>query len=217
MTLDPRGKQLPRFLATLSRHITVEQAAISEEAESLMQNIEHIKNIVAMQQNYAQVTGVIEVVNLADLVEDALRLDSGSLQRQNVQLVRNFEPDLPEIAVDKHKVLQILVNLIRNAKRACGESDKVEKILTVGLGNGGDSLKISIADNGIGIPAENLTRIFNHGFTTMRGGHGFGLHSGALAAQEMNGSLTVASEGSGKGAIFTLELPSNRGNNSQKA
>jgi signal transduction histidine kinase len=64
-----------------------------------------------------------------------------------------------------------------------------------------------VADNGIGIPAENLTRIFNHGFTTRKNGHGFGLHSGALAAKEMGGALAVHSDGPGCGATFTLELP----------
>jgi signal transduction histidine kinase len=99
------------------------------------------------------------------------------------------------------------VNLIRNGKRACDESGREEKILSVALRNGGDHLKISITDNGIGIPPENLTRIFNHGFTTMRGGHGFGLHSGALAAKEMGGTLSANSDGPGKGATFTIELP----------
>jgi PAS domain S-box-containing protein len=204
---DPRGKHLPAFLAALSKQIAVEKSLILKEAEALKQHIEHIKNIVAMQQSYAKVAGVTELVNVVDLVEYALRLNQGSLERHKVQLVRNFDSNLPEITVDKHKVLQILVNLIRNAKRACGESGRQEKILSVTLSNGGDRLKISISDNGIGIPPENLTRIFNHGFTTMRGGHGFGLHSGALAAKEMEGALTVYSDGLGKGATFTLELP----------
>jgi signal transduction histidine kinase len=64
-----------------------------------------------------------------------------------------------------------------------------------------------VRDNGVGIAPENLTRIFGHGFTTKKDGHGFGLHSGALAAKEMNGSLTVHSDGVGQGAAFTLELP----------
>ena len=64
-----------------------------------------------------------------------------------------------------------------------------------------------MSDNGIGIPKENLTRIFEHGFTTKKTGHGFGLHSTALAANELNGSITAHSEGSGKGAVFTVELP----------
>jgi signal transduction histidine kinase len=52
-----------------------------------------------------------------------------------------------------------------------------------------------------------LNRIFNHGFTTRQKGHGFGLHSGALAAREMGGTLTARSDGPGAGAMFTLELP----------
>jgi signal transduction histidine kinase len=66
---------------------------------------------------------------------------------------------------------------------------------------------IRVEDNGIGIPPENLTRIFSHGFTTRPDGHGFGLHIGAINAREMGGSLSVASEGTGRGATFTLILP----------
>jgi signal transduction histidine kinase len=110
--------------------------------------------------------------------------------------------------VDKHKVLQILVNLIRNAKYALddrGHSDK-QMVLRIGL-NGNQTVKISVIDNGIGIPAAHLTRIFEHGFTTRKEGHGFGLHNGALAAKEMGGLLIAHSDGPGKGARFTLELP----------
>ena len=109
--------------------------------------------------------------------------------------------------VEKHKILQILVNLVRNAKHACDDSGRADRRLTVRMVNGDGSVKISVLDNGIGIPSENLTRIFNYGFTTFKGGHGFGLHSSALAAKEMGGSLTVRSGGLGEGADFTLELP----------
>jgi signal transduction histidine kinase len=64
-----------------------------------------------------------------------------------------------------------------------------------------------VIDNGEGIAAENLTRIFAHGFTTKKDGHGFGLHSCVLAAREMGGSLLAASDGPGRGAAFTLVLP----------
>jgi signal transduction histidine kinase len=162
--------------------------------------------IVTMQQSYAKISGLTEVVNVADLVEDSLRMNEGALQRHKVRLVREYL-DVPPITVEKHKVLQILVNLIRNAKHACQDSDRVDPQLTVRVANGEGRIKISVADNGVGIPPENLTRIFNHGFTTRKNGHGFGLHSGALAAKEMGGSLAVQSDGPGKGATFTLELP----------
>ena len=57
------------------------------------------------------------------------------------------------------------------------------------------------------IPAASLGRIFTLGFTTRKDGHGFGLHSAALAAAEMGGSLVAESDGLGQGATFTLELP----------
>src|SRR5206468_3937091 len=123
-----------------------------------------------------------------------------------VQAVREFK-DVPDVTVDKQKVLQILVNLIRNAKHACDETGRPDKRLTLGIANGNGRIKISVRDNGVGIPPENLTRIFNHGFTTRKDGHGFGLHSSALAAKEMGGSLSVHSEGQGRGATFILELP----------
>ncbi len=75
---------------------------------------------------------------------------------------------------------------------------------------GEDRVCFEVIDNGVGISAENLTRIFNHGFTTKKDGHGFGLHSGALAAKEMGGALTAHSDGEGKGARFALELPMRR-------
>jgi len=68
-------------------------------------------------------------------------------------------------------------------------------------------VRFIVEDNGVGIPAGNLIRIFQHGFTTRKDGHGFGLHSAANAAREMKGALTVHSDGPGRGATFTLELP----------
>jgi signal transduction histidine kinase len=103
----------------------------------------------------------------------------------------------------------VLVNLIRNAKHACQDSERADKRLTVRVANGESRIKISVMDNGVGISPENLTRIFSHGFTTRKDGHGFGLHSGALAAKEMGGDLRANSDGVGKGATFTLELPVN--------
>ncbi len=206
LTQDPGGRQVPVHLARLSEHLAAEQVKIVGELESLRHNIEHIKDIVAMQQNYAMVGGVKEVTDLATLVEDSLRLNGDAFRRHGVAVVREFEA-VPALKVEKHKILQILVNLVRNAKYACDESGRADRRLTVRLANGEGRVKISVLDNGIGIPPENLTRIFNYGFTTRNHGHGFGLHSSALAAKEMGGSLTVQSGGPGQGATFTLELP----------
>jgi PAS domain S-box-containing protein len=206
ITNDPKGKQLPEYLAKLAEHLTQEQQAMFKEVGSLMNNVVHIKEIVAMQQGYAKAAGIIESLKASDLVEDAIRMNSGAVDRHKIKIVREFY-ETPLINTDKHKVLQILVNLIRNSKYACDDSGRDDKQITLQVRNGDGRVKISIIDNGVGIPPENLTRIFNHGFTTRKEGHGFGLHSGAIAAKELGGTLTARSEGIGHGATFTLELP----------
>lgn len=206
ITNDSKGKQLPGYLAQLAEHLAKERTTALEDLDRLRKNIEHVKDIVAMQQNYAKASGVLESLPIVDLVEDAIRMYIGSLERQGIKVLREYA-EAPQILVDKHKVLQVLVNLISNAKHACDDSGKPDKQITLRVANGDGRIKISVIDNGVGIPAENITRIFNHGFTTRKDGHGFGLHSGALAAKEMGGSLAVTSEGPERGANFTLELP----------
>jgi signal transduction histidine kinase len=202
---DPRGKHLPVHLGHLADHLKTEQAAIVKELDSLRKNIGHIRDIVAMQQSYAKVAGVQEIVGVVDLLEDSLRMNTGALARHGVEVVRDFEGE-PQVNIDKHKVLQILVNLVRNSKYACSESGLPDRRMTLSVRSANGRARIVVADNGVGIAPENLTRIFNHGFTTRPAGHGFGLHSGALAAAELGGSLSAHSEGPGRGATFTLEL-----------
>jgi PAS domain S-box-containing protein len=160
---DPRGRQLPGFLAQLADHLTTQQTTVSSELGHLQRNIEHIKQIVAMQQSYARTSGSAEPVRITDLVEDTLRMNAESLIHHDLRVVRDFA-EVPPVTV-------------------------------------------AVADNGIGISPENLGSIFKHGFTTKKDGHGFGLHSGAVAAQELGGNLRVESPGAGQGATFTLELP----------
>ncbi len=204
---DPKGRLLPGYLADLSQHLDGERRTARDELELLTKNIEHIKDIVAMQQTYARVSGVVELLPLHELVEDALRLNVDSLVRHGVTVVRAYAA-VPPAAVDKHKVLQILINIIRNATLAMDEGGADAKRLAICIApDGADRVVIRITDSGAGIPAENLTRIFSHGFTTRKNGHGFGLHSAALAAQQMGGRLLAQSPGPGLGATFVFELP----------
>ena len=207
LTADEKGRRLPQYLETLAQHLAREQELVLAEIKGLADNMEHIKGIVAMQQTYAKVAGVSEIVRPAELVEEAMRVQRDAYERHSVRLTHEFA-ELPPIAVDRHKVVQILVNLLQNAGRACEQNEPAPRNVVVRISQAGRAtVRIQVADNGIGIPAGNLTRIFSHEFTTRRNGHGFGLHSSALAAKELGGSLTVFSEGPGKGATFTLELP----------
>jgi len=203
---DAKGKHLPPYLVQLCEHLQTEQHLAVKELDTLRSNIDHIKQIVSMQQSFAKVSGVKELVNVIDLLEDTLRMNSGALQRHGVTIIRQFD-SVPLINTEKHKILQILVNLVRNAKYACSESGRGDKCMTLCVTSNDTHIQIAAIDNGIGIAPENLTRIFSHGFTTRKDGHGFGLHSGALTARELGGSLQAHSAGVGHGATFILELP----------
>ncbi len=206
LTKDPQGQRLPPYLQKLSGFLVEENAGMRTELEHLGRNIEHIKEIVAMQQSYARVTGVLEDVPPERLIEDALQINTESFGRHGIEVVRSLDPS-PVVRVDKHKVLQILINLIRNAKHAVEDSRRPDPRIGVALSRVNGHVEIRITDNGVGIAPENMAKVFRHGFTTKKNGHGFGLHSGALAAKEMGGALSASSEGTGRGATFTLELP----------
>ena len=206
LTEDEKGRRLPEFLGKFAERLGREQKELLGEVRELAEHVDHIKKIITMQQAHAQVAGVSEIVRPRDLVEDALRLLRKAYGRHSVTLLREFA-EVQDITVDRHKVIQILVNLLQNAKFACDHNQPENRRVMVRLARLGSSgVRIQVADNGVGIPADNLTRIFSQGFTTRKDGHGFGLHSGALAAQELGGSLSVYSEGPGKGATFTLDL-----------
>jgi C4-dicarboxylate-specific signal transduction histidine kinase len=207
LTSDDKGRQAIDYLTQLSRQLVFEQSEMLRELDALTRHVGHIKEIVAMQQSYADVAGVVECVSIPELLEDALRINTAALARHQVDVVRDFQ-SVPDIHVDKHKILQVLVNLISNAKHALAARPPGARRMTLRVGpNDNGRIHIQVQDNGVGIPPENLTRIFSHGFTTRKGGHGFGLHSGALAAKEMGGRLTAHSDGLDRGATFTLELP----------
>lgn len=206
LTEDPRGKTLPAYLQQLGSNLEQEKTFIRTEMDSLSKNIEHIKVIVSMQQSHAKSAGVLEEIDPKDLLDDALQIQRAGLERHNIELVLDCEP-VPRLLLDRHKILQILINLIGNAKWALDHRESGRQLRCSLRRVNGDLVQFVVEDNGIGIPRENLNRIFTQGFTTRKGGHGFGLHSGANSAREIGGSLSVTSEGPGRGARFTLEIP----------
>lgn len=203
---DPKGRAVLPFLDSLADHLAGEQQRFVAEVESLRGNVDHIKQIVARQQSFAHAGGLLESLSAAELIEDALRMNSVALARDGVKIERAFAAVPPAFA-ERHKVLQILINVLQNAKQAISASGRPDGRLHLAINRDGEKVRIAVTDNGVGIAPTNLTRIFQHGFTTKPDGHGFGLHSSANAAREMQGQLYAQSEGEGRGATFILELP----------
>ena len=213
---DPKGQRVLPYLEKLGNHFKEQREDLKIELDLLREHIEHIRRIVATQQNYAKASGLAEEISLAALVEDAFRMIQPGFDRHKIRFERDYE-DLPPVTTDKHSVLQILLNLLRNAKDAITSANNPERAVRVRVGaHGGDGVRIEVTDSGAGLAPENLTGVFAHGFTTKQNGHGFGLHSGALAARHLGGSLWAESAGLGLGATFILELPVSGKANTQK-
>ena len=208
MTEDPKGRLLPGYLGKLAQALTAEQAAVLGEMEQMGKSIDHLKDIVATQQSYAGGNSMVGPTDIAALVQDALRMNAGALSRHQVVVELDLPP-LPPLSVDRHRVLQILINLIGNAKQAMDAEGAFGHHMRLSgrLDDAHQTLELSVQDEGDGIRPELLERIFAHGFTTRARGHGFGLHSCIVAAREMGGDLRAHSAGPGTGATFTLVLP----------
>jgi signal transduction histidine kinase len=208
LSADPQGQKLPAYLIAVSDQLTEEREAMLKEMSALGQSVEHIKSIVSMQQKHARPAGTVEQLAVPQLIDEALRLHAVSFERLAIRIVRDYS-DVPPLFVDRHKLLQILINLLSNARHALVDSGQQDKRLTIHVQRTpeGDGLLIEVTDNGVGITPENLSRVFSQGFTTKKTGHGFGLHISALTAAEMNGRLACTSPGPGRGATFSLELP----------
>jgi signal transduction histidine kinase len=217
---DSKGKLLPKFLIDLAGCLCAEQKNLVTELQNVATGIDHIKEIVGAQQRHAKQGNLREKIAPAELFENTIAMGFGTGGIAGVKIVREFEQIEPA-ALDKHKVLQILINLLTNAKKSVNASDRPDKIITLAVRINerftGPFVCFEVKDNGVGIAPNALTKIFAHGFTTRADGHGFGLHSAANAAAEMGGKLLVHSDGVGRGATFTLEVPAADLSSAEKA
>lgn len=204
---DPRGQHIQPFLSALVEQLGEEQRTIRGEIASLSDGIDHICELIKSQQSLAKGTRLIEVTDLAERMDEALRITQRALGVDpELVVVRRYD-DVPEVELDRHKLLEILVNLMQNARQAMQSYSGTRELVLEVSRLDDRHVTLAVTDSGIGIDSEHLTKVFAMGFTTREEGHGFGLHSSANSAKEMGGSLRAESEGLGKGARFVLELP----------
>jgi signal transduction histidine kinase len=207
---DHRGGAMLSYLNELAAALGAERQGLQEELDRLVRCVDHIKYVIATQQSHAGPSSLVEWADPQLVLEEALRLRADAIAQRRVQVVREYGPSR-RVAVDKQRLLQILVNLVDNASRAMEEVPEDSRTMTLAVhmfhDDVGEHLVVTVTDQGEGISEANLKRLFLHGFTTRSSGHGFGLHSSALAAIEMGGKLSAHSDGVGKGARFELKLP----------
>jgi len=206
---DEKGKYVIPFLSGLSDKLIQDKNNQMLELDSLSDNIEHIKNIVTMQQSHTGGMGVIENIKASMIMDDAISINLASMGEHGIEIIRVYDED-PEISVDKHKLMQVLVNLVSNAGHALASKEE-DKVITIGIQKNKDSVLFYVEDNGIGIDESDIARVFEFGFKKRKGGHGYGLHHSAIMAKELGGKIQLMSDGLGKGARFELSIPINSG------
>jgi two-component system sensor kinase FixL len=204
---DPRGRQVLELLRGLAEHFAQQQRQLAAEIASLRDSTDHLARVIQAQQSHARSLGIIETVSVADLVDDALSLQTPPWDQLGITVERQLA-SLPPLHTDRHRVLEILLNLVSNARHALRDSDRPDKRLRIRAEAVDDNrVRIHVEDNGPGIAPEHRDKLFRLGFTTKPDGNGIGLHASAIAAQQLGGTLSCHSDGPGQGATFTLELP----------
>jgi signal transduction histidine kinase len=209
LTEDPKGKRIPPSLEKLGTHLIEEQRAILKEMKGLVRNIRHMKQIIASHQTLAKPAGQAEQISLVNVLSHAIELSFQPGDEKWITICPDYQ-QVPTVLVDQHQLLQILVNLLRNAKQAMRQQVQDSHALNLSVKYQEDdeaSVVMMIQDSGVGIAPEHLSKMFMRGFTTKTDGNGIGLHSSILAIQSMGGSMHVQSEGVGRGATFTLTFP----------
>lgn len=207
----PQGNNFIDYISNVGEFWEEKKKIFSKELGVINKNVQNIKNIILRQQSLTGSSGINEDTSVNDILEDAIILNENTFPKNIITIKREYDQNI-NITTDKSKLLQILVNLIRNAYEILLESDTIDKIITVRLIKKKDTVSIIIADNGKGIAEENITKIFTFGFTTKKTGHGIGLHISALSAKELGGSLLAESEGVNQGSKFILSLPIQQNN-----
>jgi len=200
-----QGAHLPDFVSELFEVWKKEQQALISELNNMGKNLQHIKDIISTQQSLNYVTNCEQRIYLSSLIDEAILL-TGAGCTQEIAISKNIQEISPVFA-DKIKLMQIIVNLLQNARESVQQAKKSEKKISVSVTLKDSVIQMVFTDNGTGIEKENMVTIFTYGFTTKRSGHGYGLHTSAILARQLGGTIRAESDGMGKGARFTLEIP----------
>ncbi len=203
---NPKGKKLMQYYLKLEEPLQNEQLKILQQSKRLIEKIELINEVIAAQQSYASASMHADYMSLSNIIDNALALQSGSIERHGLTIEKDLQ-DVDPVVVQRTKLIHVLVNVFKNAKESMTGNPPKEKKISIKVWQDDNYIYLTVTDNGSGINPEHLDKIFTHGFTTKKSGHGFGLHSSANYMAEMGGKMKASSGGKGEGATFTLLFP----------
>ncbi|CAM2010166.1 ATP-binding protein [Acanthopleuribacter pedis] len=205
---DPRAANLIEALDKIAAKLAQRDQALLDDGTQVLNHVNETRAILKEQSKYAELRGHSRPSDANVLISEALQIGLVSFEARNIQVITNQEADLPLVELNKARFMRVLLCLLRNAEEAVTtDEQKGPGRITVSSARVGGEVKITVEDNGIGIEAGNLVRIFAYGVSTKAGRSGFGLHYCANVVNEMAGKIDVKSEGIGKGTLVTLRFP----------
>jgi len=204
LTEDVRGKYLPDYLLAIAQQLKDNSSGLDAALGEINRHVRLLRDIISAQQSLIPMGGSLEPTDLRDLIEVALLVQAPDFAQIEIQ--RMFE-DLPLVLTDRHKLLQIIVCYVSNARDAMLLGGAAPPRVVLRLYRDGDDAVFSIQDTGLGMSEETLSHLWEFGFTTKRNGHGFGLHASVKAARDIGAVLRADSAGLAKGACFSARLP----------
>jgi two-component system, NtrC family, sensor kinase len=203
---DSRGPKWIDYVTTLNEALQQEHQEELVEVARLSDTVRHIREVIAAQQTHTGQEAFVQDVELSALIDEALLLNRELISQHGIEVDLRLEP-MPELQLNKSKITQVLVNLVRNAIQAMTDAASERRLAIMGRLDGEGAVEIEIADSGCGFDDNVRTKLFTHGFTTRPDGHGFGLHYCANVLHAVGGRIAAQSAGLGKGATFRICLP----------
>ncbi len=177
-----------------------------ERVQCLLNEIDHLEEILNHFLQFARGLDLqLEDLDINSFLDEFLDVLEPELDRENIELERSFEQGIPLVSIDRNKFRQCLVNIIKNAREAMADRQDGELRVWTRTSEDG-SIRITIRDNGEGIPGENLENVFEVYFSTRQGGTGLGLPIARRIIEEHDGTIDVRSDGE-EGTCVEISLP----------
>jgi PAS domain S-box-containing protein len=219
INLEARGKQVFAYMGELIDSLITQNKKQSANFNRIEEALAYISEILSLQQTYAsRDRETKEVVDLNDLIDHAIRMQMGALEKRGIFIKKQFDDSLPKLLMDKNRLMQVIVNFIKNSYEAIdAQKNKTgEKVIAFSSFVENGRVGFRISDNGIGIDPEKIDKIFELG-KSRKGSTGFGLHYCKMCVEANGGTITFNSTGVGKGATVSVYFKSNEENYDRKS
>jgi len=185
-------------------------AEIHKSIDELMHIITHIQEILNIQRQLVRGhkgSHERKPVNLENIIYDCRSMLFASIDKKNVRFNINIQPGAYVIKGDHTKLMQVLLNILKNSLEAIN-ADAPEKNISIDMHQYNNVIELVIADDGLGFDAKTAELFFVRGFTTKKNGTGLGLYNCRTIIESHSGSFEIKSDGPGLGAVSTIRFVS---------